>query len=272
MTADASRPDPLTPTDCDLRGLAYMALDVLRLRDSDLALLSSGDAFKGAVLLWSASWHQQPAGSVPNDERVLQRLSGLEPGAWKRAREMAMRGWVECSDGRLYHPVVAEKAIEAWGRRLKYQERREADRDRLRDWRGRKHASSPQGNATETPDETRFETLKKGKGKESSSSEDKSSAVASAAVIDPGKGAWRMAKAILRERSGLSEDAASKFFGKLLSTHSLDARQLFPALASAAANETQDPKAYLAKAASEIARRRADPQAAADRAMRSNIQ
>lgn len=36
---------------------------------------------------------------------------------------MALKGWVECSDGRLYHTVVAEKANEAW-------KHRQAQRDR----------------------------------------------------------------------------------------------------------------------------------------------
>ncbi len=29
-----------------------------------------------------------------------------------------LRGWIRCSDGRLYHPVVAEKALEAWVEKL----------------------------------------------------------------------------------------------------------------------------------------------------------
>jgi hypothetical protein len=100
---------PLTPPDCDLRDFQFMPLDVLRLRDSDLSTLSTGDEFKAAVLLWCASWHQVPAASLPADERLLARHSGAGP-AWKKVREVAMRGFVLCSDGRYYHPVVAEKA------------------------------------------------------------------------------------------------------------------------------------------------------------------
>lgn len=112
--------DPLVPAEVDLRDFAFMPLDVLRLRDSDLVTHASGDAFKAAVLLWCVSWHQVPAGSIPKDEKWLARHSGAG-SAWKKLRADALRGFVECSDGRLYHPVVAEKALEAW---LKKQEQR----------------------------------------------------------------------------------------------------------------------------------------------------
>ncbi|MGF6633548.1 hypothetical protein OKW39_000699 [Paraburkholderia sp. MM6662-R1] len=109
-------PDPLTPADCDLRDFAFMPLDVVRLRDSDIAALSTGEEFRSAVLLWCASWHQVPAASLPDDDRVLSQLAGYGRvvAEWKKVREGALRGWIKCSDGRLYHPVVAEKANESW--------------------------------------------------------------------------------------------------------------------------------------------------------------
>jgi hypothetical protein len=40
---------------------------------------------------------------------------------WKKVRAKGgLRGWIRCSDGRLYHPVVVEKAIEAWAKRKTY--------------------------------------------------------------------------------------------------------------------------------------------------------
>ncbi len=103
---------PLTPADCNLRGFQWMPIDVVRLLDSDLFLIASGDEFKAALALWCKSWSQVPAASLPADERLLAGLSGA--GAkWKKVRDVAMRGWVMCTDGRWYHPVVAEKALEA---------------------------------------------------------------------------------------------------------------------------------------------------------------
>ena len=56
MTSTSSElPSPLTPPDCDLRDFPFMPLDVVRLRDSDLAATESAEAFRSAVLLWCAS-------------------------------------------------------------------------------------------------------------------------------------------------------------------------------------------------------------------------
>lgn len=107
---------PLTPKDCDLRDFAFMPLDVVRLRDSDLAVHVTGEEFRAAVLLWCAAWHQVPAASLPDDDKILASLAGYGRvvAEWKKVRDGALRGWIVCADGRLYHPVVAEKAREAW--------------------------------------------------------------------------------------------------------------------------------------------------------------
>ncbi|GLU37157.1 DUF1376 domain-containing protein [Pseudomonas sp. NBRC 100443] len=130
-----SLPDPFTPADCDLRGLPFMPLDVNRLRDSDLAIEATGDEFRAAVLLWCASWNQVPAGSLPNADATLAAYAGYgrtDLKGWRKVREGALRGFVECSDGRLYHPVVAEKALEAWAERLEYREGKAAENERKR--------------------------------------------------------------------------------------------------------------------------------------------
>ena len=113
-------PTPLTPAVCDLRDFTFMPLDVVRLRDSDIAAKSTGDEFRCAVLLWCASWHQVPAASLPDDDEVLAKLAGYGRVVkeWRKVREGALRGWIKCDDGRIYHPVVAEKANEAWASKL----------------------------------------------------------------------------------------------------------------------------------------------------------
>jgi hypothetical protein len=104
---------PIVPAEVDLRGMPFMPLDTVRLADSDLFALSTGDEFKAAVMLWCKSWHQVPAASLPDDDRILAHLSSSY-ARWPAVRELALRGWVKCDDGRLYHPVIAEKALEAW--------------------------------------------------------------------------------------------------------------------------------------------------------------
>ena len=68
------------------------------------------------MTLWLESWQQVPAGSLPDSDRMLARLSQCD--RWPKARAHSLRGWVPCSDGRLYHPVVCEKALEAWIEKL----------------------------------------------------------------------------------------------------------------------------------------------------------
>ena len=115
-------PAPMTPADCDLRDFAFMPLDVVRLLDSSLFARSTGDEFKASVALWCKSWGQVPCGSLPDDARDLAYLSGAG-GRWNKVKAMALHGWIKCTDGRLYHPVVAEKALDAWDRKNKQRER-----------------------------------------------------------------------------------------------------------------------------------------------------
>lgn len=135
MTEATSLPAPLTPPDCNLRGLPFMPLEIGRLLDSDLFIKSTGDEFKAALALWCKSWTQLPGGSLPNDEVVLEDLSRSK--VWKKVRAVAMRGWIECSDGRLYHPVVAEQARVAWEGRIEHQESADNKTSRQQRWRQR---------------------------------------------------------------------------------------------------------------------------------------
>ncbi len=138
-------PAPLTPADCDLRDFQFMPLDVQRLRDSDLAALESPEACWIAVLLWGASWHQVPSGSLPDDDLILAKLAGFGRVVkeWLRVRRGALRGFVKCADGRLYHPVVADKAIEAWKGKLAQRWRTELARIKKQNQRTGGNAPSP---------------------------------------------------------------------------------------------------------------------------------
>lgn len=124
-------PEPLVPADVDLRDYVFMPLDVLRLRDSELAATPDAEAFRCSVLAWCVSWHQMPAASLPDDDTTLARLLGFgrDIRGWKKVRAAGgLRGWVKCSDGRIYHPVVAEKAIEGWAAKVAQRARTEAAR------------------------------------------------------------------------------------------------------------------------------------------------
>lgn len=120
--------EPLTPPDCDLRDYPWMPVDCTRLLTSETWLLGTSDQKVAAFTLWAKSWHQVPAGSLPDNDRMLAILS--EAGAaWKKVREHALRGWIKCSDGRLYHPVVCEKANESLLLKQKQKDRTRAARE-----------------------------------------------------------------------------------------------------------------------------------------------
>ena len=120
--SEPSLPDPLVPADVDLRDFQYMELDVHLLRDSKFAAEAEPEAFRAGVLLWCAAWHQVPAGSLPNNDKELSGLAGFGRVVkeWKKVRDEALSLFVLCRDGRLYHPVIAEKALAAWQSRLRH--------------------------------------------------------------------------------------------------------------------------------------------------------
>lgn len=135
MADENATPEPMTPADCDLQAFRKMPLDVVRLAGSDLVAEQTPEENWAALLLWTGSWHQVPAASIPNSDKWQAKQAGymmrgrIDP-QWERVKDGALRGFVLCTDGRLYHPVVAEQAREAWISRLQNAYDRLADRTR----------------------------------------------------------------------------------------------------------------------------------------------
>lgn len=107
----------LTPSGCDLRDFQFMPMDVRRLLTSETWVTGSADEKCAAMSLWLESWQQVPAASIPNNDKMLAHLSGAG-SKWKKVKDHVLRSWVDGGNGRLYHPVVAEKALEAWIEKL----------------------------------------------------------------------------------------------------------------------------------------------------------
>jgi hypothetical protein len=131
-TMQSNLPDPLTPPAADLSGFEWMELNIHRLFRSEMWAKATGDEFRAALKLWGESFWEKPAGSLPDDDVLLARLAdyGRDVKGFESVKAMVMRGWIKCSDGRLYHPVVAETVLKAWAERLKYKEKQQAERDR----------------------------------------------------------------------------------------------------------------------------------------------
>lgn len=108
-------PAPPIPADADLRHFPCVSINAADLRNSDMAI--EGDPADNwfCMLLLMASWHQVPAGSLPTDDAKLAYLVGLgrDLRTWKKHKTGALRGWVLCADGRLYHPMMVEAVQEA---------------------------------------------------------------------------------------------------------------------------------------------------------------
>jgi len=141
-------PKPLLPPEFDCRDLDGFMLNVERLLKSELVAIASPAECWHALMLWCHAWKQVPAASLPNDERVLAAWSGARD-TWPQVREHALHGFVLCSDGRLYHPVLAEDAERAFLLKQKYTHDRQTDRDRLARWRKAK-VEQREGNGSET--------------------------------------------------------------------------------------------------------------------------
>ena len=109
---------PLTPPDCDIRDYPRMMVDIKRLFDSEFNTKASGQPLAWMVghKLWYRAFHQFPGGSLPAEDADLCVLAelGMDTRSFKRVRPIALRGWAVRSDGRLYHPYVAEVVLEVW--------------------------------------------------------------------------------------------------------------------------------------------------------------
>ncbi len=133
-------PAPVAPVppDCDLRGYDWFPLFHKRLRRSSFWKNATDTVARISVDFWCESYEQVPAASLPDDDAFLSELAGYgrrDLKAWSAVKEDVMSAWVQI-DGRWYHPVLCEVALEAWGRRKKELEEREAARIRKRRSRG----------------------------------------------------------------------------------------------------------------------------------------
>lgn len=108
-------PPPPVPADSDLRDFPFTPIYRARLFGSSFHARANDAEWRAGVTLWLKSWDQTPAGSLPDDDIELCRLAELarDLKTWKKVKTGALHGWYKCSDGRLYHKVVAEGITEA---------------------------------------------------------------------------------------------------------------------------------------------------------------
>lgn len=112
---------PLTPPECDISDWPAMMLDVARLQKSRAWLICKSKPHLAFYMfnLWMEAWQDVPAASLENDDEVLaDKARCRDVQHWLEIKTDVLRGFVVCSDGRLYHEVIAIKALEAWVKKL----------------------------------------------------------------------------------------------------------------------------------------------------------
>ena len=100
-------PDPPYPADVRAKGWRF-DLDIERIENSDTWTLTPADMRPWLLMLWMRSWTQTPCGSLPAVDELVAARIGMEGRIFAANRDILMRGWYRCSDGRLYHPVITE--------------------------------------------------------------------------------------------------------------------------------------------------------------------
>ncbi|MBS0522254.1 MAG: hypothetical protein JSS04_01360, partial [Proteobacteria bacterium] len=178
----AELPAPPVPAEVDLRGLAFMPMFGDRLFKSVTWIEASPGAQIAALRLWWHAYaHQVPAASLPDNDRVLAEHAGVTPTVFRRLKPQALRGWIKCADGRLYHPFLAEIALDAWKRRVGH-------RARTLKWREKIPS------VTVTP-ASRDARQGQGQGQRQRQGQGQDSAESEAAAIDRAFALWREAAA-----------------------------------------------------------------------------
>jgi hypothetical protein len=237
-----------------------MPLHVARLRDSDLAAEGDPEGCWYAVLLWAAAWHQLPAGSLPDNDAVLARFCGLgrDLRTFRRHRGDALRGFVLCDDGRLYHPVIAEQVVAAWTKKLEQRWRTECARIKKANQRNGTEIAAPTleqflslrrpnavpevspGTAQNVPGDNSSKREGQGQGQ----GEDSSEPVGSGGEPppDPEKVMFDAGLALLA-KAGVTERAARPMLGKWKRDHGAEA--VITALGKAQREGAIDPKSFI---------------------------
>ncbi|MES3155035.1 DUF1376 domain-containing protein [Sphingomonas faeni] len=267
-----TQPAPLTPPDADLQDFPFMPLHVARLRDSDLAAEGDPEGCWYAVLLWAAAWHQLPAGSLPDNDAVLTKLCGLgrDLRTFRKHRRDALRGFVTCDDGRLYHPVIAEQVMAGWDGKLRQRYRTECATIKKRndragvtpsereprplfgDWLSLNHPASVPFVSLGTDDFVPRDNVTKGKREGQGQGDIGSEADASGAeapalpvIVDPDKVMFDGGISLMA-RAGVLEPKARQLLGKWKRDHGTPS--VIAALGAAQREGAIDPTSFIERA------------------------
>jgi len=66
------------------------------------------------ILLLCVAWHEEPAGSLPDDDKALAVFSRMKPARWAKVREEVLRAFVKGEDGRWHQPTMQREAEKSY--------------------------------------------------------------------------------------------------------------------------------------------------------------
>lgn len=126
-------PEPPYPADTRVNGWRF-EIDYERVKRSDTWVLAEPEMRPWLLMTWLVSFDQQPAGSLPNDHKIIAKHIGMDERLFRAHADVLLRGFTIYSDGRLYHPVVVDRVLYL----INY---REKERLRKADYRSRSRGS-----------------------------------------------------------------------------------------------------------------------------------
>lgn len=202
------------------------------------------------LLLLMDCWSKR--GPLPDNDAALATIVGRPVRAWRQMRPV-IEPYFTVSDGqwvspRMMREIERSKEIS--------EKRKEAGK---RGGRPSNSGGKSKANGLQVGSQTGLQTETHARVASPSPSEIQGSVsneTGASAPTDPDKKAWREAVDVLTAGKRMSEANARKFFGQLLSRNKLQAKDLLPALAQCVANGTEDPAAYVRKAAERLSDRR----------------
>ena len=124
-------PDPPYPSTTKLNGYEPR-IDWQRIRASKTWRLCPADQRNHLLRLWLESWNEYPCGSWEDDDELIAAAIDVPVRVFLAHKDILMRGWRRHSDGRFYHPFIAEKVLQMVGSR-------KSTAKRVAEWRNKKN-------------------------------------------------------------------------------------------------------------------------------------
>ncbi len=126
----SSKPPAPYGAEIDLHDFDFTPIYRGRLFGSRFHAVANDSEWRAGVTLWLKSQDQSPAGTLPTEDAELCRLAelGRDLRTWRKVKTMALHGWVEHDNGRLYHGVITTIVTCQWTRKTEQRERTKAAR------------------------------------------------------------------------------------------------------------------------------------------------